>query len=426
MSGPLDKLETPAWVILFIAVISFAVWIRITNPPVAARSPDERCYMNYARLAVQQPLTSPRDMVVKYNRNPADWTYPIPLRIGYTYLIASVIEVFKLTPERAGVAVSIGSSILQFAMVALFGLRFFNRWTVLTALTLLSVCPQDLAVARRVLGDGASGCAAMIFLWLCAEISIRPRARLWFAALWIWGAFFLLLKESGVFFFGFCVLGIAIQSWRRSRSWKPAAWIFAGAAITGLCGFALMALLCGGVTAALDTVRHSAQAAPTNLYGALYQSGPWYSFPLGLWVLSPLTAVACGAGLIALILPRDSLGDVLALDRRQRDFALGLGALIVLVLVAATLPPALKNLRYISFIVGPWYLMAALGLSYIVVRLRDALGPRARAPVLALAVCAVLLSCWSDFSRYCDVFLRRGVPDLNIRQVVESPFEPGS
>jgi hypothetical protein len=426
MSGPLDKLETPAWVVLFVAVFSFAAWLRITNPPVAARSPDERCYMNYARLAVEQPLTSPRDMVSRYNRNPADWTYPIPLRIGYTYLLASVIDLFRLTPERAGVAVSTGSSILEFAMVALFGLRFFNRWTVLAALALLSVCPQDLAVARRVLGDGASGCAAMIFLWLCAEISIRPRARLWYTALWLVGAFLLLLKESGVFFLGFCVLGLAVQSWRRSRSWKPAAWIFAGAALTGICSFALMAVLCGGTAAALDTVRHSAQAAPANPYGALYQSGPWYSFPLGLWVLSPLTASGCGVGLIALILPRDSLGDVLSLDRRQRDFALGIGALIVLVLIAATLPPALKNLRYISFIVGPWYLMAALGWTYITVRLTNALGPRARAPVLALAACVLLLSCWSDFSRYCDLFLSRAVPDLNIRQVVESPFEQGS
>jgi hypothetical protein len=396
---------SPAWALLFAAVIAFAIWIRIANPPPPTRTPDERCYMNYARLAMEAPLQAPSAFVTVYNRSPANWIYPIPLRIAYFYSIAGIMKL---------------------AVVALFALRFFNRPTALIAVVLLSVCPQDLAMARRVWGDGASGCAAMIFLWICAEISMRPKAKPWFAALWICGFYFLLLKETGAFFYGFCILGLALQTWRRDRSWKPVAWLLAGAAITALSSFALMATLCGGVAAALDTVRHSAQAAPANPYGVSYQSGPWYSFLFALWVLSPLSAIGAVVGLAALILPRDSLRNVLSLNETQRDITFGVGAMILLVIAAATLPPALKNLRYISLIAGPWYVMAALGLTYIAAQLRELLGPRSAGPVIALMVISVLFSCRSDYFRYRELYLRRNIPDLNIRQVVTSPFESAS
>jgi len=379
--------------------------------------------MYYAGQVVKAPLAAPHNLAAAYNSSPANWTYPIPLRIAYYYSIAAIMKLSGVHAEQAGVALSTFSSILQLAMVALVGLRFFNRWTTLVALALLAVSPQDLAMARRVWGDGVSGCAAMIILWLCAEICTRRRARVWYALLWTCGAYFLLLKESGGFFLGFCALGLAVHSWRRDRSWKHVAWILAGAAGTGIFSFALMARLCGGAAAALETVHHSAQAAPTNLYGALYQSGPWYSFPLGLWILSPLTAFGCAAGLIALILPENSLGDVLGLDRQQREIASGMGVLILLVIAAATLPPALKNLRYISFIAGPWYLMGALGLSYIMGRLRSGLGHRAAVPLTAIAAFAVLYSCRTDYLRFRRIILRRDVKDLDIRQIVTSPFD---
>ena len=279
-------------------------------------------------------------------------------------------------------------------------------------------------MARRVWGDGVSGCAAMVFLWLCAEASLQPRARPWFTALWIWGAYFLLLKESAGFFFGLCVLGLAILSWLQYRSRNRVAWILAGGAGTALCGFALMAIMCGGIQPALETLRHSAQAAPGNIYGAAYQTGPWYSLPLALWVLGPLAAFGCAAALLAQLLPGHSLKCVLSLNQRQQAVAIGMSALIILMIAAISWAPALKNLRYISFIQGPWYLMAALGLSYIVARFRSILGPRAAMPITVAAVLVVLFSCWSDYARYRELAVRRGMRDLDIRHAVTMPFEP--
>jgi hypothetical protein len=275
----------------------------------------------------------------------------------------------------------------------------------------------------------------MVILWLCAEISVRPRAtKLWFAALWICSFCFLLLKETGAVFFGLCVLGLMIQSWRRHHSWKPVASILAGAAVAAICSFDVMAMLCGGVSAALETVRHSAQAAPGNVYGLTYQTGPWYSFPLGLWVLSPLTAIGCAIALSALLLPGKKLANALSITAEQRDILLGLAVLIILVIVAATLPPAHKNLRYISFIFGPLDLIAAVGLTYALTRLRDILSRRAALSANPCAIGAMgamgamgasillLYSCWSDYSLYRDICIRHPLLDLNIRQLVGSRF----
>jgi hypothetical protein len=423
--GSVRKLDKAVWWFLFVAVMAFAVWIRVFNPPAPRMSGDEAMYVAYATKIVQDPLHGPRDLVARYNSAARYWVYPFPLRIGYLYLIAGVMKLVGCGAARAGVILSTASSILEFACVAGFGLRFFNRWTVLAALALLSVSPQDLAMARRVWADGVAACGAMMFIWICAEISVRPRARLWFAALWLWGGFFLLLKESGGFFFGFCLLGLAVESWRQTRSWKRPAAIFTGALATAVCSFSVMALACGGLGPALDAARHTGSAALVNPYGINYQSGPWYSYAIGLWVLSPFTAFCCAVGLVALIRPRNPLGEVLALDQSQRDIALGLGGLILLVIITATLPSTLKSIRYLSFIFGPWYLMAALGLTYLMVRARNAFGASAALPLTAVFLSVIVFSCWSDYWLYRDLFIRRAIPDLAIRLVATSPFEPG-
>jgi hypothetical protein len=381
--------------------------------------------MYYAGRVVVAPLDAPRFLVKGYNSTPETWIYPVPLRIGHYYGIAAFMKLFGLPPERAGVDLSMACSILQLAVVALMGLRFFNRWAVLATLALLSVSPWDLEMSRRVWGDGVCGPLAMVIVWLCAEICVRQRKGPWFAALWICSVYFLLIKETGGFFYGFCVLGLAVESWLRERSWKRVAWISGGAVGTALCSFAIMTALCGGLSAALETIRHNAQSTAGNVYATVFQNGPWYSFPIGLWVLSPLSAFGAALGLVALIRRRDSLGDVLSLTKNQRMIATGMGALIVLVIAMATVPAQLKNLRYISFILGPWYLMAGLGLSYLVAGLRKLLGERATVPVMGVAVLVVVASCWSDYSGYRELFLRRGAMDLNIRQVVTFPFETG-
>ena len=422
----LRTLEKPILIVLFATVFCLGVWHRVTNNNTPRRSPDEKRYMLYAAAVLHAPFDAPCALTIVYNDTPLDWIYPIPLRLGYYYSIAAIASLFRMTPEHAGVALSAASSILQLALVAFLGFRFFGAWTALTALALLSVSPQDVLMARRVWGDGVSGCVAMALVWLCAEIIVRPhltRARPWFIAFFVCGLYFLLLKESGGFFFGLCAVGLAIHVWFHFRSWKLVTSIVAATAATALCAFVLVASSCGGVASVLTAVHHSAQAITTNIFDIDYQSGPWYSFPVGLWVLSPLTAFGCAAGIAALLLPGCPLARTLSLTREQRLIAVGMTALIILIIIVATVPPALKNVRLISFIFGPWYLMAGLGLTYMIVKLRALPWPRA---ITALAALVVIYSCLSDFSRFQEYFLRHNIQDLNIRQLMDVPFAGGS
>ena len=97
------RVETVLWLLLILAVFSFGVWLRLTNPPVTDRSPDEKVYMNYAHRAVLEPFTAPRELVATYHNSPGNWIYPIPLRVGYYYLIGALMELWHLTPDQAGV-----------------------------------------------------------------------------------------------------------------------------------------------------------------------------------------------------------------------------------------------------------------------------------------------------------------------------------
>jgi hypothetical protein len=89
--------------------------------------------------------------------------------------------------------------------------------------------------------------------------------------------------------------------------------------------------------------------------------------------------------------------------------------LIVLTIASVTLAPALKNLRYISFVTGHWYIMAALGLTYFANRFRS------RYATIAIA-CLVAYSCWTDYARFREKIVNLNMRDLNVRQVVGVQF----
>ncbi|HEX4085752.1 MAG TPA: glycosyltransferase family 39 protein [Chthoniobacteraceae bacterium] len=398
------------WSVLFAAVFLFAAWLRITSPPAPIRTPDEICYANFAGAAVAHPWTAAREQIRIFNSHPAQWNYPVPDRVAYYYSVAAVNALFHRPVMQSGVTLSTAASIVQLALVGLVGLRFFGRPAALAAMAMLSVCPQDLTMARRNWADGSCGCFAMLLLWLCMEIASRRRAWPWWTAFWICGAYFMLLKEACGFYFSFCVAGLAIHAWMRDHSWKPVVRIGAGGLLAAGLSFAFLAWLCGGLSPIAEAVRHVAQFQALGEYARQHQNGPWYSLPLGLWILSPLAAAGCAAAFAALI-----LGGKLP----RRELVIGMGALILLTLTLASLRMGLKNLRYVAFITGPWYLMAGLGLTWLAGLPRKTTGSIAAACFLTILVAA---SCWSDFRRFQEYFIHRDIQDLDIHNIATAPF----
>jgi hypothetical protein len=327
-----------------------------------------------------------------------------------------------LTPEQAGVAVSTASSIVQLLMVALIGVRYLGKWTAVIAVALLSVSAADLAMARRVWSDEPNAAAAAIFLFLCAEIAFHNRGRGWFAALWIWSGYFMLLKETAGFFFGFCIAGLMTRAWWQDRDVRRIAWLALGAVVTAAVSFFVMACLCGGVPAALDVIRHNALAEPGNAYQNEYMTGPWYSIPLELWIIGPFAGTMCAVTFAALLSRRESLWNVLKLDRRQQAFAWGAAILILLVVTSVSLRGTLMDLRYVSLILGAWYLMAGLGMTYLLARIRRRFDGQSGNYVAAMVIIVMVGALAFDYSTYRKVYVGQDLDDLDVLHVVTAPL----
>ena len=413
--------ERPLWNCLFAAVCVLALWLRLTNPPVTKRSPDEHYYTYYAEQVLHAPLEAPRNLVSRYNHASGSWTYPIPLRVAHYYSVAGIMAIFRIGAEPAGVALSTACSILQFACVAVVGLRLFGRWPTLCALAMLTVSPEDLAMARRDWGDSVSAAVAMLLILLGVEIIRRPRPTAWFVAFCVAGTYLVLVKETGGIFFGLCVLGLAIHSWLMHRSWRRLAAIGLYAILSAACAFLIMTTLCGGVSAALETIHHSAQAVSASTFGIMYQEGPWYSIVQALFCLSPISVLFAGVAAASCLFSRkaNQIEEVLSFDRRNRYVGIALAAIVVLIIAAITMAPALKNLRYISFVLGPFYLLAGLGLAYLPALLLRSRQRRFFLPVALLFAAGLTISCALDYLQFRHVFVQSNVNDLDIRQIID-------
>src|SRR5207249_5259533 len=128
---------------------------------VAWRTPDERVYMDFATKIAHSGVNGFRALMENYNLDKQQWGCPPPIRIGHIGLVAGVMKLSGTTAEQAAVSVSSAFSVLAFFIVALLGLRFFDRWAVLIGLALLSVSPLDLAISRRAWQDSVWGCVGL-------------------------------------------------------------------------------------------------------------------------------------------------------------------------------------------------------------------------------------------------------------------------
>lgn len=419
-------LTTVVWLCLLAIVASGAIYFRLANRDVAWRSPDERVYMAYATEVAQSGIGAFRGLVEDYNRTREQWIYPPPVRIGYIFLVAEVMKLSGASAEKAAVAVSFTFSILGFLVAALLGLRFFDRWTVLIVLALLSVSPLDLAMARRAWQDSVVGGIGIVLLYLCAEASVRSRPKWWRVCFWIVASYFLLIKESALIIYALCALWLVMDVWRRRVSWKSIAAVSIPSALVVVVSYGAAMWVSGGARPVLQLYQHTGQALSWNQYAQLYQRGPWYSFPLGLWVLSPVTTLLCLLGIGQIILRRKSFTDVLRLDPRQWHAAWAMAVFIAAVLVAGTLPSGFKNLRYVTVILVPLYLIDGFLISYLLTVGRSRLAPSGWYVAVCAVVVTVALVCITDYARFRRIFVEYQLDDLAITRVVNYALAAGS
>lgn len=422
---PKEKLAAPASVpgrslvrIALAAAIALGIVLRVVSlDAVASRSPDEMVYTDYAsRIATNGPGTIPK-LVAQYASDPTRWVFPPPTRIGYVSLIAAAMKVSGVRDPSVGAAVSCLFSSLSLVLVAWIGLRFFNPWIALSAVTFLAVLVGELGIAQRAWQDAPFGFFCLFLAYLTCEITRSPRRLSLHLAFLAVGAYSLLTKETGVVAYGLCaawVLGVLLV---KERSWKAAALLAVGGVVS-LAGTVLVwSILCGGIGPALSVLNHAASSRNSE-WTVQNCSGPWYQFPYLLWIVGPATAALALVGTVVAALPRRLLGRVEGAEKIADPRAAGVAALITVSFIAlASFVPNFQYLRIVSPADGPYCLLAGLGLWYLLSLARAALSVADFKALIVLAIVAVAISSARDYRTFRSVVVRSGMQDLTVRSI---------
>lgn len=396
-------------------LIVFSMYVRWDVNEPTSRTPDEYYYRQHASVLNERGLVDgARALLEQYHGERWRWEVPPPTRLGYSALTALGQRLLDDTTEQSGSRLSLLFSIASVLCLAAMSFRLGGLPLALVAVALFSTAPLDLAVSRRAWTDGLM--VLLPALALLAALELRSESRFsgaWLALLASAGASVVWVKESGPLIIAL-LLFLAVQPALTRRDLKDAAVPCAWVAGAGAVSFALLAWTVGGLGTLLLVYDHIREAVPLADYARTYQDGPWYTFVLAAWWVTPGLVVLGGFSSLCLGLFAYRPERWPELDRDKLTVAgilLGISALFV---VAASVPDYYKNLRYLSPIYVPMYLAAALVLNELVRMVHIRLDDQARmafAGLLTLGFAAVM---YAEYVAFRRMFIVCEAADLNL------------
>jgi hypothetical protein len=371
------------------------------------RTPDERTYTANAKVIADEGFRGVRRLVVQHNATPAEWIYPEPTRVGYLWPVAWTIELTGYRDERAGSWLSWFCSVLSLGLVAWAGWRFFNPWIAAVALLLADFGVPDLVLARRAWQDSAMELIGLAMAYCACEALLSQKRLAWLAALSAIGGYSLLVKDSSPGVFGFWVLWLAGALTVREKNWRDVTRLTALATSATAAALIALVALCGGFRPLLDVYVLTGRAIGTNPYAVEYQSGSWIRFFSAFFTLSPVTTCLFLVGAVAAV-------------RREQPVLAGLAIFPLFLLASALVVPHSQNVRYLSPVYGPVYLVAAYGFWWTIQLARQLLNTTAFRVASATLIAALLIAAaqdWRDFER---IFVANETADLSVKMIADS------
>ncbi len=402
---------------LFLSVLSIGINLRIINlNNVERRSPDEGIYTYQANTVAKLGAGEGVKTLIKdYNSDKKLWIYPPPSRVGYIWFLSGVMKLTGRMDEKAGSYISCAFSILSLILLIIIGLRFFNPWVALGGLLLMSVSPMDLAISRRSWQDAMFGCIGLALIYLASEIGRNTKKILWVLPFVALGSYAVLIKEPGIIIYGLCMIWLCWVLFVREKLFLNGSILIIG----GVLGSGISALLlvhaAGGLTPVLEVIRHVKEAMPTNTYAIEYQSGPWYQFLHGFWIMSPASVLLCVLGITGIVMPSGRLYP--DIDRRREAIGILLISTVFFLIAIAT--PYCQNLRYVSVLYVPFYLLGGLGLWYAAMALKSLLRDFPFYVIIVSLALLLIVASISDYANFKKIFIRTGILDVSIRMVRE-------
>lgn len=395
-----------------VIVFVIGAGLRIRNlDNVLWRSSDEGIYTRQANVIIKQGAEGIRSMVKEHDAKKKLWIFPPPTRIGYLGLLAGVMKAINRSDDKTGAYISSFFSICALLLLVLMGLRFFNPLSTLFALLFLSVSPMDLAISRRTWSDAMFGFIGLAMVYFCCEITRNTNRVIWYVLLIVIGSYCLLVKELGMVVYGLCLAWVLWITWVKERSFPKGALFLAFSLAGASVSLLVLTHTVGGITPVIRVIEHIRAGLLTNSYAIRYQTGAWYRFLQGFWVISPLNSFLFLVGLIVTLLPDKGI----IKDRRP---ILGVMAFAIIFFSFFLAMPYSQNFRYLSAIYAPFYLTGGLGLWYIIFYIKSV----ARRPsfyiISALITIMIILGAMRDYRIFKQMFVNTGAADVSIRLVI--------
>ena len=400
---------------LLILLFLFGITLRVNNTVgIPKRSPDERIYTDQA-IAISQYGSEGMSYLIKtYNANKEFWIYPPPTRIGYLLPLATLMKISSNMTEEVGSYLSCLFSIISLLLLIILGFKFFNRWITLYALILMCVSPMSLAIARRAWQDSMMGCLGLFLVYLSCEITRAPRKLFLYIIFIVVGSYSILVKESGLLIYGLCTIWLLWTLVFREKSPLKGS-LLATFSIIGLfISITCLSYSVGGIRILLEVWRHVKEAIPTNAYAIQYQTGPWYYILQGFWIISPVNAILCVVGITKICLFNKQKKKSALVLSKNRDVLFGI-AFFMLAFTAATMfLPYVQNLRYVSVLFVPFYLVSGLGLWSIVAFIKTKINKSSFSIIAVTVILAGIVVAMNDYRNFEKIFIKKGVVDLSI------------
>jgi 4-amino-4-deoxy-L-arabinose transferase-like glycosyltransferase len=404
------------------ALLCLGVALRLANcSNVSSRTPDEIVYTNQAKLLLQRGQAGLTSLIAEYQRNPAARLFPPPTRLGYLWPLAAAMQLTGGRDESVGASLSCAASIGSLFIVALIGVRFFPSWATFFAVLFFAVSPMELAVSQRAWTDALVEFLGVSLVYVAAEITRDSARRIWYLLFVALGSLGIAVKESGLVGYGLCAIWLLWVLLIERREWVNGAILMAG----GLAGLTItiawLAISTGGVSLFAKIVTDIPSSNAANQYAIEYQSGPGYLLLRALEIMSPVAAVLglVGCGVLLFSVRKQSL---LHLSAEAANWQV-VRWITLFTLAYLALPMVLPhwlNLRYISVLFGPFYLIAGVGFWYCASLCHNWLKIFDRKLFAGLVIVAASIGAVADYDRFQRIVVRDALKDLSIKNVLDA------
>ncbi len=417
------KKSLPAIFILLILCIG--IGLRLHNLSINThRSPDEIIYTAQAKTIAKHGISGFKILAKEYKREKKLWFFPPPTRVGYLFLLSSAMKISNHFDVSVGSKISTISSILSLLILILIGLRFFNAWTTLFALVFLSTSPIALNLARRTWQDALVGCLGALLIYLSCEIISNPRKKIWYVLLIILGGIGILIKATLVLFFGLCVLWILWNFIVYKKRYKESILLVCLSGISVALFTGLMIYAIGGMSNLITIWSHVKNAMPHNLFAIKYQNGPWY---LMFFALSSLSAFAFYLLFFAIpiLLFFDNKKHRSSILHKQKSTRILLGLLFItttLTLIAGITPYCL-NIRYISPIFVPYFLIVGTIFYRLIQMLLKNL-PIKQGFFFFLLICLLAIIAFQGYYNFNNYFIKTSIHKTPNAFLIQNFYHP--